>query len=180
MNTLATELFTSLKVELKEIFHSSNPLSFKFKEAYKRSRECSYTLVQNLHSFQFQDKKEEIEFFKKLKPKIFSRLFFFKRMEALISECESKRKADQRKTLVVNLYRIEDFIDHNEEIYNYYKEDRSDLDDKFFTRCTYVDINHYNSIKCHEVLFSLHDITYSKFMTYEEVKLFIIEKLLEL
>lgn len=180
MNTVAQELLTILKADLKEIFHSTESLPAKFKAAYKRSRDCSTALVKDLHSFHFKEKQEEIEFFKRLKPEIFSRLFFFKRMEGIISDCEGKKKGEQKKILILNLYRIEDFIDHNEEAYNYYKEKRTDFDDKFFTRCTYLDIKHFSSIKCHEVLFSVHDITYAKFMAYEEVRLFIIDKLYEI
>jgi hypothetical protein len=92
-------------------------------------------LHQLLKNHDFKDEKEEIEFFKEIKPRIFSKLFFQKERLRLITnvpfgKCLSL-KFYEEELLKISQNQIADF-----KFYSYYKGLSNELDILYFTRKT--------------------------------------------
>jgi len=85
-------------------------------------------------SYTFKTEKEEIQFFKKIKPEIFSKLIFF----VNIFNIESRRpmgSAEIQKNYLRNeLEKLTFFFSNHLEFYQYYRMRSTFLDDKFFIR----------------------------------------------
>lgn len=84
--------------------------------------------------YTFRDQSEEINFFKNVKPHIFSWLLYYGQLHAMEARMPVGSRADQRKYLVEALGRIKYFFDMNSEFYCYYRSGSTHLDDYYFLR----------------------------------------------
>jgi hypothetical protein len=164
----------ALSKELEEIECSfkSDPLK-KIALSHDVSKKYCDHLVQSLFVYKFKDLAEQIEFFKILKPGIFCHLFYYRKIMDIEHLCLHSR--NQRKRIIIEeLARKSIFFDSHEEMYSYYKEGRTDLDDKYFTRMERIGIGLYKS---DEFMFSAHDLLFAKFKAYEQVEIYLVEEL---
>lgn len=85
-------------------------------------------------SYTFKTEKEEIQFFKKIKPDIFSKLIYF----VSIFNIESRRPLGsfdvQINYIQYELEKLTFFFNSHLEFYQYYRMNSSYLDDKYFIR----------------------------------------------
>ncbi len=85
----------------------------------------------------FEDKKEEIYFFKKLKPVILSKLIYYN----AIYKIETKKPYGKGKTIKKyidnELAKLKRFFDNNLEFYKYYRTNSTYLDERYFVRGGY-------------------------------------------
>jgi len=82
---------------------------------------------------EFQDKEEEIRFFKYQKPVIVAKLIFYN----AIYKIETRRPYGNKRTkkyFVKELKKLKRFFDNNLDFYKYYRSNNSFVDEKFFVR----------------------------------------------
>lgn len=84
--------------------------------------------------YKFKSNKEEIEFFKVLKPQIFSKLIFHTKVLNIDTKRPKGTDRTQKKYLLNELDNLHRFFDNNLDFYQNYRTGATYLDDKYFLR----------------------------------------------
>jgi hypothetical protein len=82
----------------------------------------------------FENQQDEIEFFKKAKPKVYSQLIYHNQIFKIESKRPNSSDKVQRKFLVGELDKIQIFLNDNLEFYQYHRCNSNFLDDHYFIR----------------------------------------------
>ena len=96
-----------------------------------------------LKKYVFKTLQEEIYFFKELKPKLVSKLIYYKSILKLVSTAPQTKK-DKRKQYEKLLTEIHRYALQNREFYEYYRSRSSHKDEDHFVRQSYKDIIKYD------------------------------------
>ena len=147
-----------------EIIHY---IEMKLKEIYKWLKKYVFPSVQ-----------EEIYFFKELKPRMVSKLLYYKAILNLEKSLPQTKK-DRKKQYEKLLSEINIFSTNNRELYEYFRSRSSHKDEDFFVRRSYKDIVKYDCclINYDSKLATSHDyklsvlISNDMFTSYLENKL---------
>ncbi len=117
----------------------------------------------------FNSKQDEIDFFKKMKPEIFSKLIYF----ISIYDIESKRPKggakEQTKYFEGEIKKFQDYYNDNNGFYQYYKRGETYSDKQYFLRknkTISIHIDCFGSYIDDEFAANL-DTTYAKFRGYK-------------
>lgn len=150
-----------------EILHY---IEMKLKEIYKWLKKHIFLSVQ-----------EEIYFFKELKPRMVSKLLFYKKLLKLVSTAPQTKK-DKRKQYEKLLTEIRQYTMHNREFYEYYRSRSSDKDEDHFVRHSYKDIIKYDCclINYDSKLSTSHDYNVATIMANDLFTIHLENKLDEL
>ena len=89
--------------------------------------------------YTFDSDKEEIHFFKELKPSLVSKIYFYKCVFDLESSLPKSKKR-KRKQYLKELDKISNLSKSDRDIYTYHRSRATYNDDSFFIRKTYKDI----------------------------------------
>jgi len=82
----------------------------------------------------FENQQDEIQFFKKVKPKVYSQLIYHNQIFKIESKRPNSCDKVQRKFLVGELDKIQIFLNDNLEFYQYHRCNSNFLDDHYFMR----------------------------------------------
>lgn len=82
----------------------------------------------------FSDKESEIQFFKKIKPSVFSKLLYFQKIFDLESNRPRKDKKGVRKYFANELKKLRKYMKLHQVKVQYYRCGHSHLDERYFTR----------------------------------------------
>lgn len=100
----------------------------------QESRNAMKKLKSYILKYKFQSEKEEISFFKSIKPHFLSRVIYFNEIYIIETKKPSGGERILKKYYRSELCKIKLFFDNNVEFYGYYRTQNSYLDDKYFTR----------------------------------------------
>ena len=92
-----------------------------------------------LKKYVFETYQDEIYFFKELKPRMVSKLLFYKELLNLEASLPPSKK-NKRKHYEELLSRIHQYVLSNKEFYQYYRSRTTIKDEDFFVRRSYKDI----------------------------------------
>ncbi len=131
-----------------------------------------------LNNYVFLSIQEEIYFFKELKPKLVSKLIYYKAILKLETTLPQTKK-DKKKKYEKLLTEINQYAEKNRDVYEYYRSRTSHKDEDFFVRRSYKDIikNDCCLINCDSKICTSHDykmaniIANDMFTSYIENKL---------
>jgi len=134
MNQIITELNIELDTQLKTIDRETD----KIIEKSKKSFECVTNFLKQLKEFllkySFCSEQEEILFFKKQKPEIYSKSIYYKK----VFEIESGRPLgcpeEQESYLRIELKKLTSFFMEHKDFFQYYRTESTHLDDMYFLR----------------------------------------------
>lgn len=90
-----------------------------------------------IDNYRFKTNKEEIDFFKVIKPQIFSKLIYHTKVLNIETKRPKGTDRSQRKYLLNELDNLNRFFDNNLDFYQYYRTGATYLDDKYFLRGKY-------------------------------------------
>lgn len=127
----------------------------------------------------FKSSKEEIEFFKVLKPQIFSKLIFYTKVLNIDTKRPKGTDRTQKKYLLKELDNLHRFFDNNLEFYQYYRTGATYLDDKYFLRGRYdirLSLDTYFFTSDSEFNTS-HDFKISKILANDLLEIYLKEEL---
>ena len=134
MNNFILELNNELSSKLQAI----DLEDFNNIQKSQQSVVCiKYTLSQLktfILSYTFKSIKEEIFFFKNIKPEIFSQLIYFVKIFNIESHRPLGSSEIQKKYLKQELRKLTFFFDSHLEFYQYYRMNCTYLDEKYFVR----------------------------------------------
>ncbi|MFN3753705.1 RteC domain-containing protein [Flavobacterium sp.] len=85
----------------------------------------------------FQDKKEEIDFFRNCKPHLASKLIYYNEIYTIISNKPMGAEKTIRNYYKTELEKLDMFFKENLEFYRYYRTGNQTLDHKYFLRGKY-------------------------------------------
>lgn len=85
-------------------------------------------------SYSFKDNAEEILFFKKIKPQLFSHLIYYNKVYNIESIRPRESVENQKIYLKLELSRLNNFFERNKELYKYHRTECNHLDQYYFLR----------------------------------------------
>lgn len=120
---------TLLSIETEErcVLRRSERSIEELEQAFVRLK--SFTV-----SYTFESKEEEIEFFKQMKPTLFSTLIFYRKLYNIEINRPKGGQDEQRDYIKRHLCRLHDYFDCNRDFYKYYRSENTHMDEYYFLR----------------------------------------------
>lgn len=131
--TFSEQLQIRMKEQLVELNADQDELS-KIGHALAFIREIIAELKQFTSTYKFVSEREEINFFKEIKPVFLSQFFYYKKIFSIRlfdSYKDQKNKEDNYFRL---LGQMEKFVQKNLEFYEYFMTNKTHMDKHYFTR----------------------------------------------
>lgn len=177
MNHFITKLNEELNIQLRTIESEADNII----EKYHKSFECITNALNQLKAFvlkyNFCDEMEEILFFKKLKPELYSKSIYYKK----VTEIESYRPIgcheEQITYLKEELKSLTAFFNKHKEFYKYYRMKLNHFDDKYFVRRNINLAPEMKGADFDENFSTSHDYIVAKIMAHDQLEIFLNEKL---
>lgn len=182
MKVLSQKLLSELQLRL-DIIHSetTEPLDYAEK-GIKASIAVLEKLKTKFISHVFQDKGEEIDFFRNYKPQLASKLIYYNEVYTITSNKPIGSKKAIRNYYKTELDKLEIFFNENLEFYRYYRTGNQALDNKYFLRGKYdvrltLDSFYFQA----DQRFSTsHDYKVAQILANDAIKVFLESEILKL
>ncbi|UPT70984.1 MAG: RteC domain-containing protein [Flavobacterium sp. JAD_PAG50586_2] len=134
MKLLSQKLMSELQQRLDKI-HSETAEPLEYAEhGIKASIAVLEKLKTKFILHQFQNKTDEIEFFRYCKPQLASKLIYYNEIFTITSNKPIGSKKTIRNYYKAELAKLEFFFNENLEFYRYYRTGNQTLDNKYFVR----------------------------------------------
>ena len=130
-------LIETINEELKNIDSANDDIVIKSKLTVHYLISQLKDIKDKVRSHKFSSNKTEIQFFKHLKPSIYSKLIFYSNVFKIESRKPKGTDKSIRKHYEKELHRIEMFSNNNLEFSDYLRHNSTYLDDKYFIRGNY-------------------------------------------
>ncbi|PKQ44224.1 RteC domain-containing protein [Confluentibacter flavum] len=82
----------------------------------------------------FRGKDEEIHFFKHIKPQVFGKLIYYRKLFTMESKRPRSTNEAQRQYFVTQIDKLQEYFNNNQEFYHYYRSGATFLDEHYFMR----------------------------------------------
>ena len=182
MKLLSQKLISELQLRL-DIIHSetTEPLEYA-EQGIKASIAVLEKLKTKFISHIFQDKREEIDFFRNYKPQLASKLIYYNEVYTITSNKPIGSKKAIRNYYKAELDKLEIFFNENLEFYRYYRTGNQALDNKYFLRGKYdvrltLDSFYFQA----DQRFSTsHDYKVAQILANDAIKVFLESEILKL
>ena len=134
MNQIINKLNIELDRQLESIDRGTDKIIEKSKKSFECVRDSLIQLKEFILDYTFCNEQEEILFFKKLKPELYSKSIYFKK----IAEIEIRRPIgsheEQEFYLRDELKKLTSFFNDHKDLYQYYRTESTHLDNMYFLR----------------------------------------------
>lgn len=170
LEKLSEKLYAQVSLQIEETASIENPLE-KLKSGLVPVQKALVQLKTELARAGFSDQKEEIYFFKKGKPQIYSLLILITERYAIENGMPLLGNEAQLDYLASQLSFINRFFRQNEFLYQYYRLGATDLDDRYFIRNAGSQVAGFSEVPEVDPAFStVADYLFSKFIAYEKLQ----------
>ncbi|MDI1303321.1 MAG: RteC domain-containing protein [bacterium] len=182
MKLFAESLMTELEHQLKLIhLETENPAQYA-EQAIKNSVVALEKLKTFFIKYKRLNKKEEIEFFRDIKPKFAAKLIYYNKIYTIESNRPLGSQKTIRKYYKAELLKLKVFFEENQEFYRYYRTGNNCLNNKYFIRAKYdlklmVDSFYFQAD--HRFTTS-HDYKVSRILANDEISVFLEEQIAKL
>ncbi len=175
MNHFISKLNKKLDNQLQVINLEEQDLLIKAQKSIHSIKKALKELKAFVLDYNFIDEAEEIYFFKKTKPELFSKLIYFTKVYNIESRRPSGSLEIQEKFLRHELEKITSFFNSHLQFYQYYRMNSTFLDDKCFLRGKEdLHLFHDSLLYFVEPDFSTsHDIMVAKIMSNDMLEVFL-------
>lgn len=179
MKLFSESLMSELEQQLKMIhLQTENPIQ-SAEQAIKSSVAALERLKTYFIKYKGLNKKEEIEFFRDIKPKFASKLIYYNEIYTI----ETNKPLGTQKAISryykAELLKLKVLFHENQEFYRYYRTDNNYLDNKYFIRGKY-DIklmsNSFHFQLDHSFSTS-HDYKVARILANDRIKVFLEEQI---
>lgn len=134
MKSLSQKLLSELQLRLDKIHsETTDPLEYA-EQGIKASVAILEKLKTRFIAHEFQDKSEEIDFFRNSKPQLASKLIYYNEIYTIVSNKPVGSTKTFRSYYKAELEKLEMFFNENLEFYRYYRTGNQALDHKYFLR----------------------------------------------
>lgn len=165
--------------ELQQCLNKIHSETDKPLEYAEQGIKASITVLEKLKTkfilHQFQNKADEIEFFRNCKPQLAAKLIYYNEIYTIVSNKPIGSKKAIRNYYKTELDKLEIFFNENLEFYRYYRTGNQALDNKYFLRGKYdvrltLDSFYFQA----DQRFSTsHDYKVAKILANDAVKVFL-------
>ena len=174
MQNFSSTLLSKLEKQLKNI----NTNDIKIQQAEK----AIYLVIESLkklkaffNNYHFENKEEEIQFFKISKPKLAAKLIYYNEIYNIEMAKPSGTNKTLKKYYNSHIQKLKTFHKENIEFYKYYRTANTCLDKKYFLRGKHdikltLDSSYFQSD--HNFATS-HDYKMAQIIAYDELQLFL-------
>jgi hypothetical protein len=175
MNQFITKLNKNLDNQLQIINLEENDVLIKSQKSVQSIKKALTDLKVFVLEYSFADEAEEINFFKKIKPELFSKLIYYTKVYNIESRRPSGSREIQESYLRHELEKITCFFNNHLQFYQYYRMNSTFLDDKCFLRGKEdLHLFHDSLIYFVDPDFSTsHDIMVAKIMSNDMLEVFL-------
>lgn len=141
-----------------------------------------YKLKEFIIKYSFKNKNEEIYFFKKIKPRLFSKLLYYRNVYKIEINLPNGSNKTIEEYYYKELDKLKDYYDFNKEFINYFRSDANFLDEIYFIRETdNCDIVHeYFFMDRDPRFFTIGDVQVSKMLANNQLEKYLNNKIGEL
>lgn len=121
MKNYTQELIEDINANLQNIVLEENDVFFKATQAVNILENAFNSLKSYISSYTFKDESEEIAFFKEIKPQLFSKLIYYRKIYSIEVMRPSGSFETQKNYLNNELDRIKGYFERNLDLYKYYR-----------------------------------------------------------
>ena len=175
MNHFITKLNKDLNSQLQDIDLEEPDLIRKAQKSIRCTKDALTQLRAFTIQYTFSNAAEEILFFKKTKPELFSKLIYYVKILNIESRRPTGSHEIQGSYLLGELEKLTLFFNNHIEFYQYYRMNSTYLDDKYFIRGK-EDLNLYQDtlmIYVDPDFSTSHDYMVSKIIANDRLKVFL-------
>ena len=134
MKLFSESLMSELERQLKVIHSETEEPILYAEQAIKRLITILEKLKTTFLNHQFENKWEEIDFFRNIKPQFAAKLIYYNDIYNIESNKPFGSKKAIRKYYNAELIKLENFFTENLDFYRYYRTGNRNLDNKYFIR----------------------------------------------
>jgi len=128
------KLISEFESNLESLEFETDDILYKAEYSIAKTETCIKQLRNEVIKKGFGSKKEEISFFKHIKPQIFSRLIYYVRLFSIESKRPRSSSKFQIRYLNNHIDKLQLFFNDNLEFYHYYRRGATTLDEEYFIR----------------------------------------------
>ncbi|WP_412476171.1 RteC domain-containing protein [Flavobacterium sp. TBRC 19031] len=134
MKSFAASLMAELEQQLLNIKTENDCIIKQSEWSVKATIKTIEKLKTKFYDYSFENKSEEIEFFKTIKPQFAAKLIFFNEIYNIEITKPISAAKSAKKHYEAYLHKLKKFHKENIEFYKYYKSGNNTLDKKYFLR----------------------------------------------
>ncbi|MFN3752567.1 RteC domain-containing protein [Flavobacterium sp.] len=137
MKETALRLLEDLETQLKEIELAKKETIEHVEDSIRKTISVLETLKTNFVKYKFESKKDEISFFRDIKPQFVSKLIYYNEIYNIMTNKPFGGNKTLRKYYTGELAKLKSFYTENVEFFKYYRNGNTYLDNKYFVRGRY-------------------------------------------
>lgn len=182
MRTFAERFYSALENQLNEVTINGDSLADQYKTSIMLCKKAMAKLKNYISSYAFENKEDEIYFFKVLKPQFYSKYIFFINVYNFIMQKPTGSDEIVKEYINYELTDLKRFFDHNHSFYQYYRSGSTQMDEIYFTRGGFDVHVELEDFEEDEVYSTSHDYKLSKIIANEKYQDFLnleLQKLIE-
>ena len=117
----------SIETEIDDVLHKAEKCIKIIKQSLNQIR----NLIVDFH---FENTVDEIDFFKNIKPKVYSKLIYYIKLFTIESKRPRGSSKSQIKYFNIHINRLQTYFNENLDFYHYYRRGATFLDKQYFLR----------------------------------------------
>ena len=168
MRTFAERFYSALENQLNEVSINGESLAEQYKTSITLCKKAMAKLKNYISSYSFEDKEDEIHFFKTVKPQFYSKYIYFINVYNFIMQRPLGGDDILKDYINYELADIKRFFDHNQAFYQYYRSGSTQMDEVYFTRGGFDVHVELEDFEEDELYSTSHDYKLSKIIANEK------------
>jgi hypothetical protein len=168
MKIFTERIYAAMENQLNEVTLNGGTQIEQLKESIKICKKAMSKLKNYISSYAFENREEEIIFFKELKPRFYSKYIYFINVYNFLMHKPAGGENIQKEYIHFELADVKRFFDHNNSFYQYYRANATDMDAKYFSRSDDFDVHiELEDFEEDEMYSTTHDYKLSKLIANE-------------
>lgn len=163
------EIVENLDLNLEFLEEETVDILLKAEKGIKLTKQSLKDVRNLIIIYKFKTKQEEIVFFKKIKPRLFSKLIYYQKLFNIEGKRPRSSNKSQIKYFNKHIDRLQNYFNDNLEFYHYYRRGATFLDEHYFVRGK-IDIRLFPdtfSFFTDEKFSTSHDSTVATILAYD-------------
>lgn len=134
MDFFTKKIYDDLEIELHNLTLETDDVLIQSENSINIVRFAIEKLKKHVRNTKFSNRKDEIHFFKSIKPRFVSWLIYHVRLYNIEMNRPNGSVKIKRKYLQIELNKLKNYFDENLDFYRYYRTGCNYLDHKYFVR----------------------------------------------
>lgn len=182
LHEFTSTLYDKMDKRLSEINSTEINVIQRLKASSSAILQVMSTLKEYIISYKFSNQADEINFFKNIKPRFLSQLFYFRKAFEMQSRLPLSSSEDEKNFYLKELKKISEYEIENKEFLSYYRANSTLFDEVYFVRKepdSWLLLN-FDSFETDLRFTTLYDLKVSKILAFESLTEFIKNAIIKL